>query len=102
MTRKRILQSVVALTLLTFASSFQVQAQYIGVKEWQTHWYYDDTFATLIGEDFEYCDASTYSWGSHGSWRIIDSYWCATGVQASHTCQQTDGQGGWIDLACPF
>jgi hypothetical protein len=94
---KKLIRFAVVLLMVVIAD-----ASFANIWEVDITYYYDDTFATYTGEYDTYCDGSTYSTGTVGSWRIVDKYSCSTGDQLSHRCQQTDGMGGWITLACPF
>jgi hypothetical protein len=92
---------MIAVLLVLVVATVAVHGQLFG-RETDIAYYYDDTFATYIGEYDVDCDGNVYSSGSVGSWRIYDQYSCRTGNQVVHKCQQTDGMGGWINLACPF
>jgi hypothetical protein len=95
---KKVLRYFVVLLVLVAATAVNAQ---LALRETYIAYYYDDSFATYIGEDDRYCDGSTDTWGSVGSWRVFDQYSCHTGLRVVHRCQQTDGTGGWINLSCP-
>jgi hypothetical protein len=91
-----------ALVLLVVVAATGIHGQLFFGRETLIAYYYDDTFVTYIGQDDRYCDGSTAWWGSLGSWRVYDQYSCRTGARVVHRCQQTDGLGGWINVACPL
>ena len=72
------------------------------IRETRINYYYDDTFATHVGLLYIDCSGSEWFFGSTGSWRIYDQYSCWSGRREVHRCQQSDGMGGWFDVACPF
>jgi hypothetical protein len=71
-------------------------------RETRINYYYDDTFATHVGQKYIDCSGSEWFFGATGPWRIYDQYSCWSGRREVHRCQQSDGTGGWIDVACPF
>ena len=69
--------------------------------ETDINYYDDDAFLDWNGNVYTDCDANTWVTGTTGSWRIFDRYSCTTGQRTFHSCQQTNGQGGWISIGCP-
>jgi hypothetical protein len=96
MIRKRLVFAAVLGLMLVSGSSMYS----IGFEQ-DINYYYDDTFATWVGNHYVDCDHNVYDTGTVGSWRIYDLYSCSTGNRVIHRCQQTDGMGGWINVGCP-
>lgn len=99
MTRKRALRVTVIAFVLIFVVAGSAWAAF---RETRVNYYSDDTFATLVGQQYSDCYGNDWFFGNTGSWRIYDQYSCWTGRREVHRCQQSDGVGGWFDLACPF
>ena len=95
--KTRILMTAVMSMLLLIATAAYAPPSF----ETNIDYYYDDTFATWVGNHYVDCDGNTYDTGTLGSWRIFDLYSCSTGNRIVHRCQQTDGMGGWITVGCP-
>ena len=95
---KRILQMAVLLLLVVVATS-GTNAQLL--RETYITYYLDDAFLDYAGYWDRYCDGSVSTDNGVGSWRVYDQYSCSSGLRVVHRCQQTDGMGGWINLACP-
>jgi hypothetical protein len=98
MKRKRLIFAASMLLLLLLVGT---SAVYSLSFETDINYYYDDTFATWVGNHYTDCNANTWVTGTTGSWRIFDRYSCTTGQRTFHSCQQTNGQGGWISVGCP-
>jgi hypothetical protein len=95
--KKRILMTAVMSAMLLIATAAYAPPSF----ETNIDYYYDDTFATWVGNYNVDCSGYVSNTGTVGSWRIFDVYNCNTGARPVHRCQQTDGMGGWIDVGCP-
>ncbi len=97
--KRRIWFVFAALMVLLIATA--AYAQFFG-RETDINYYQDDAFLTWTGEYDVDCAGNVYQAGvTFDSWRVYDQYSCRTGDRVVHRCQQTDGVGGWITLACP-
>jgi hypothetical protein len=94
---KRLFQYAIVLLIIVAATGTNAQL----LRETYITYYLDDAFLDYAGEYDTFCDGSTYSTGTVGSWRVYDQYSCRFGTRVVHRCQQTNGTGGWINLTCP-
>ena len=88
-----------ALVLLVVVGGTTVSGQF--PNKTLIDYYGDDAFLDHVGIDYFYCNNSHFVGGSVGSWRVYNQYSCWSGSRTVHKCQQTNGTGGWIDVACP-
>jgi hypothetical protein len=63
-------------------------------------YYADDTFTVKVGAWSTNCDNTITSWGTTSSYRYKLRTNCWHGGTLEN-CQQSDGQGGWVNIQCP-
>ena len=88
-----------ALLIVLAVSLFAPTAGAFG-HNYYYYYYTDATFTGVnVGQDYEFCDGSSYTWGSTSNYRQVIVCTCAD-VYEFTRCQELIN-GVWTNISCP-
>jgi hypothetical protein len=101
---KHVIRLGVLAILVLFGTSRTLEADCCHLTSMRTQDYYTDSaFTNLVGSETTYCDLSYSSWGTlFTQYKVLRRDACDGSQTYSETCWQSNGSGGYTQIACPF